>query len=186
MPKFMFVLDVDFLFTFVLKNYTLDDLIDIRAIIYIIVENVLQCLSCTSQIKSNTIDIKKKYKLLYDCQIPAFSWHMYIFTVCNQITKTNKYTFKLFCIHCGYWILQLANATKSVLPKSNFNLTKAFRTNLRKLKDQSIIIFFKDKISSLQKTRMRVKYIITMLPTLLILSVYVRVAMLLSIYRQTE
>lgn len=69
----MFVLDVDFLFTFVLKKYTLDDLIDIRAIIYIIVENVLQCLSCTSYIKSNTIDIKKKYKLLYDCQIPAFS-----------------------------------------------------------------------------------------------------------------
>lgn len=64
----MFVLDVDFLFTFVLKKYTLVDLIDIRAIIYIIVENVLQC---TSQIKSNTIDIKKKYKLLYDCQIPA-------------------------------------------------------------------------------------------------------------------
>lgn len=56
----MFVLDVDFLFTFVLKRYTLVDLIDIRAIIYIIVENVLQCLSCTSQIKSNTIDIKKK------------------------------------------------------------------------------------------------------------------------------
>lgn len=138
MPKFMFVLDVDFLFTFVLKKYTLVDLIDIRAIIYIIVENELQCLSCTSQIKSNTIDIKKIYKLLYDCQIPAFSWHMYIFTVCNQITKTNKDTFKLFCIHCGYWILQLANATKSFLPKSNFNLTKAFRTNLRKLKDQSI------------------------------------------------
>lgn len=71
----MFVLDVDFLFTFVLKKYTLVDLIDIRAIIYIIVENVyvLQCLSCTSQIKSNTIDIKKKYKLLYDCQIPACS-----------------------------------------------------------------------------------------------------------------
>lgn len=71
----MFVLDVDFLFTFVLKKYTLVDLIDIRAIIYIIVENVyvLQCLSCTSQIKSHTIDIKKKYKLLYDCQIPACS-----------------------------------------------------------------------------------------------------------------
>lgn len=69
----MFVLDVDFLITFVLKKYTLVDLIDIRAIIYIIVENVLQCLSCTSQIKSNTIAIKKKYKLLYDCQIPACS-----------------------------------------------------------------------------------------------------------------
>lgn len=69
-------------------------------------------------------------------------------------------------------------------------LTKAFRTNLRILKDQSIIFFFfgkkKDKIGSLQNTRMRVKYIITMLLTLLILSVYVRVAMLLSVYRQTE
>lgn len=61
----MFVLDVDFLFTFVLKKYTLVDLIDIRAIIYIIVENVLQCLSCTSQIKSNTIDIKKKNTSYY-------------------------------------------------------------------------------------------------------------------------
>lgn len=183
----MFVLDVDFLFTFVLKKYTLVDLIDIRAIIYIIVENVLQCLSCTSPIKSNTIDIKKKYKLLYDCQIPAFSWHMFIFTVCNPITKTNKDTFKLFCIHCGYWILQLANATKSFLPKSNFNLTKAFRTNLRKLKDQSVIIFFlKIRSVRFKKHVWRVKYIITMLPTLLILSVYVRVAMLLSVYRQTE
>lgn len=41
MFKFMFVLDVDFLFIFVLKKYILDDLIDICVIIYIIVENVL-------------------------------------------------------------------------------------------------------------------------------------------------
>lgn len=37
----MFVLDVDFLFIFVLKKYILVDLIDICVIIYIIVENVL-------------------------------------------------------------------------------------------------------------------------------------------------
>lgn len=46
----MFVLDVDFLFTFVLKKYTLVDLIDIRAIIYTIVENVLHF---ANQIKYN-------------------------------------------------------------------------------------------------------------------------------------
>lgn len=89
MPTFMFVLDVDFLFTFVLKKYTLVDLIDIRAFIYIIVENVLQCLSCTSQIKSNTVDIKKKIQATIRLSNTSFLLtHVYIY--CLQSDHKNQ------------------------------------------------------------------------------------------------